>query len=96
MAGCVLFSQKPIYLRYVSKIAIFFVPEAHFCQGYQMGKASKSAFGLPVGSMKNVHVIFTQTGKVRKKKCDVLKQVHSYTQSLQIPWQIAKNMKIMW
>ena len=50
MAGCVLFSQKPIYLRYVSKIAIF-VPETHFCQGYRMGKASKSAFGLPVGSL---------------------------------------------
>ena len=41
VAGCVLFSQKPIYLRYVSKIAIF-VPETHFCQGYRMGKASQS------------------------------------------------------
>ena len=51
MAGCVLFSQKPIYLRYVSKIAIF-VRKLTFCQGYRMGKASKSAFGLPVGSLK--------------------------------------------
>ena len=78
MAGCVLFSQKPIYLRYVSKIAIV-VRETHFCQGYRMGKASKS----------------TQTCKVHKKICDILKQVHSYTQNLQIPWEIAKTMKIM-
>ena len=26
----------------------------------------------------------------------ILKQVHSYTQNLQIPWKIAKTMKIMW
>ena len=50
MAGCVLFSQKPIYLMYVSKVAIF-VPGTHFCQDYRMGKTSKSAFGLPVGSL---------------------------------------------
>ena len=28
-------------------------------------------------------------------KC-ILKQVHSYTQNLQIPWKIAKTMKTMW
>ena len=26
----------------------------------------------------------------------ILKQVHSYNQNLQIPWKIAKTMKIMW
>ena len=26
----------------------------------------------------------------------ILKQVHSYTQNLQIPWKIAKTMNIMW
>ena len=65
---CPLFPEAYLYLRYVSKIAIF-VPETNFCQGYRMGKASKS----------------TQTCKVHKKKCDILKQVHSYTQNLQIP-----------
>ena len=79
MAGCVLFSQKPIFLRYVSKIAIF-VRETPFVQGYRMGKASKS----------------TQTCKVHKKECDIPKQAHSYTQNLQIPWKIAKTLKIMW
>ena len=31
-----------------------------------------------------------------QKKRDILKQVHSYTQNLQIPWKVAKTMKIMW
>ena len=26
----------------------------------------------------------------------ILKQVHSYTQNLQIPWKNSKTMKIMW
>ena len=33
---------------------------------------------------------------MHKKKCDILKQVHSYTQNFQIPWKIAKTMNIMW
>ena len=33
---------------------------------------------------------------MHNKLCDILKQVHSYTQNLQIPWKIAKTMKIMW
>ena len=33
---------------------------------------------------------------MHKKKRDILKQVHSYTQNLQIPWKVAKTMKIMW
>ena len=29
-----------------------FCTETHFCQGYRMGEASESAFGLPFGSLK--------------------------------------------
>ena len=86
MAGCVLFSQKPIYLRYVSKIAIF-VPKTHFCQGYRMGKASKS----------------TQTCKVRQKSCDILKQALSYTQNtskypekLLKLWKLCGKLHFLW
>ena len=75
---CPLFPEA--YLPQVCVQNRNFVRETHFCQGYRMGKASKS----------------TQTCKMHKKKRDILKQVHSYTQNLQIPWKVAKTMKIMW
>ena len=94
-AGCVLFSQKPIYLRYVSKIAIF-VRETHFCQGYRMGKASKSAFGLPVGSLKLFMESLPRPEKCTKNNVIFSNRYIHIPRASKYPEKIAKTMKIMW
>ena len=101
MAGCVLFSQKPIYLRYVSKIA-FFVRETHFVKVMEWGKASKSAFGLPVGSLKLFMESLPRPAKCTKKK-EIFsnRYIHiprtsKYPEKLLKLWKLCGKLPFLW
>ena len=73
-----------------------FCTETHFCQGYRMGKASESAFGLPFGSLKLFMESLPRPAKCTKNNVIFSNRYIHIPRTSKYPAKIAKAMKIMW